>query len=337
MVALRNERRVFLWHLFPQPAPAEAKKTVTLDEIVKILEQEHTAGRARVYLSEGGNRFLETDDENRNEKNQLYIAQIRRGAVTRTVTILFNRGDPNAVSTAYLNTEKNTVRVDPPTEDEVPGWSAHLVISTVAHKGRHKACFEKMPRVSSNLVMNALDRFVGQAVAGSSKYRYEVNVKTKGKIGTRQKPYRPTLDVQRVPSEKLVDDLEQGELSGVTITKKTNFYSGVGRGDLIKYQEQKITIKTAPAEPETVKEFLGGFLERAKSQGYTSVTFHLEKLPKGQTNNPTITLDDHDALEQLYCRAQVMDGFKEFLEALYPAICDAIEAKMISVVNSRNW
>jgi len=46
----------------------------------------------------------------------------------------------------------------------------------------------------------------------------------------------------------------------------------------------------------------------------------------------------HNALEELYVRAQRLVGFKQVLEACYPDICDEIEAKMISVVHgSHGW
>jgi hypothetical protein len=331
MVALKTERRVFLWRMRPHAEPEEAKKPVTFAEILGILEGEFKAGHARAFLSPSG-RFLDDTDPDKDEKNQLYIADIGHDPKTKTVVILVNRGDPEAVAAAYLNTKKNTVRVEQPKADEAPGWSAHLAISTVAEKGTHRACFEKMPRVSSSLVLNLINRIVSRVVAGNMKYTYTVPVKTKQKIGSRAKPYRPVLDVNRVPSERLIDDLQKGELSGVTLTKRSTFYTGPGRDGIVRYQEQKVTLKTAPADPSVVTKFMKGLELWAKDNSYESITFHLEKLPHNQTNNPTILLDDQDALEQLYVRAQIISGFTDFLEACYPSICTDIAGKMVDVL-----
>ncbi len=336
MVALKTERRVFLWRVRPHCEPEEATKPVTLEEIISILEVEHASGRARAYLS-AGSRFLEDDDPDRDETNQLYVADIRRAPDGATVTLLVNRGDPNAVATAYLNTEENTVRVDPPQEGEVPGYSAHLIFLLAPERGRHRekhrACFEKMPRVSSSLVLSLVNRIIARAVAGDRRYVYMVDVRTKNLITSRPKPYRPTLDVKRVPSERLINDLQQGVLSGLTLTKSTVTYRGPGRGDLITDQEQKVVLKLArDANADAVSDLVASVQDWGKEHAYTSIQFHLQGLPHGQSNNPTVPLDDQDAMEQLYVRAQVLTDFAEFLEACYPTICDAIEAKMIAVL-----
>lgn len=149
--------------------------------------------------------------------------------------------------------------------------------------------------------------------------------------------YRPALATKRVPSEKLRDDLEEGELTGVTLTKAKIFYTGVGADKLVKRQEEKIVLRTSPADKKTVAAFLIGLAAKAKQEKFEDITFHLDKLPGGLTNNPTIALDTHDALEELYVRAQRLADFAELLEAAYSDICPAIEEKMTDLVNSGGW
>jgi len=163
MVALNTERRVFLWRIRPIASPHEAngadrasgdKVVVSLDEIIRLLEAEHSAGRGRVFLSDTG-RILD-DDEEPDEKNRLYIAEIARDPNRGVITLLINRGDPNIASPSFINTVEGTVRTEPPAEDEVPGASAHLVIADKATADGHRACFEQMPHVSSTLVRTPL-------------------------------------------------------------------------------------------------------------------------------------------------------------------------------------
>jgi hypothetical protein len=334
MVALRSERRVFLWRMHPRPIPLDSKKEVTLEEILKIFEAAHLAGTARAYLSNGSG-ILDDGDANRDEKSQIYIADIKRNDTTKTVTFLINRGDPNAVSPAFIDAETKEVRVEHPEENEVPGYSAHLVISTAIEDGKHRACFEKMPHVSSALVLNLFDRIIERATSKDAAYAYEVVTKKAKKEVKTQKRYRPALDIKRVPSEKLNNDLEQGELTSVVLTKRKNFYSGPGAKDLVKRQEEKILIRTAAADKTKVAAFVKGLTEWAKTEKYEEISFHLERLPGGATNNPTLALDDHDALEQLYVRAQRLTNFAQILEACYAGICSEIELKMIAIVNGK--
>lgn len=66
MVALKTERRVFLWRISPAVSPSGVDRTATIAEIVAILEAQKAAGSARVYISSG--RLLEDDDPDRDEK-----------------------------------------------------------------------------------------------------------------------------------------------------------------------------------------------------------------------------------------------------------------------------
>jgi len=340
MAALRSERRVFLWHIRPHVTPPEAaeQKQATLEEVVDVLDAEHSGGRARVYLGSKG-QLLEDDDPNRNDKNQLYVAQIKRDPTRKIVTLLINRGDPDAVSPALLDPEANAVRVEHPKEKEAPGWSAHLVISTEAVKGAHRACFEQMPRVSSQLVLDVLDKIVARALTNNPHYRYQVVQKSKkGKPTISWKPYRPTIGAKRVPSERLQEDLDQGELQGVTLTRTTLEYAGIGVDQIVKHAEEKIVLALRPADKSKVEGFLSSLIPKAKAENYSAITFKIAKLPGNQSSTPTLPLDEQDALEQLYVRAKRLTEFKDFLEQCYSDVHGEIEGKMCNLVHDPdNW
>jgi hypothetical protein len=334
MVALKLERRVFLWNVRPRVSPSEAQergKSANLDEIISILESAETAGTARVYLS-NGSRILEDDDPDRDEKNQLYIAKIKRSADGKSVTLLVNRGDPNAVAPAFLNAEKNSVRVEHPKGSETPGWSAHLVIGMMPHGTTHRACFEQMPRVSSSIVLSALDHIVARALAHNPTYTYDVVVKTNGKNRIVARPYRPALDAKRIPSENLLEDLNVGSLSSLTLTKRSTFYEGIGAADSIRRQEQKVLIKLKPSDPDDIKALVEKIVKKAKEEDFESVTFGVDDLPGNQSSHPTIPIDDQDAMEHLYVRAKRLTDFQNILEQCYSDPCDEIEERMTAIV-----
>lgn len=336
MVASTTERRVFLWHMVASPKPNEAigKVAVTMDDTIGLLEAEWTAKRARVFLAKDSSRIVAEDDPKADPKNQIYIADMRRDAKAKTVTLLFNRGDPNTVSPGFIDIAAGSVRTAHPRAPETPGWSAHMVISLEPKDGRYRACFEQMPKVSSSLVETAIERILGAAIETNPEFTYEVSVMKKGKPKIERRRYRPVLNAARVPSENLIDDLDRGQLSAVTLSKRKRYYSGVGEADVIRFQEEKIVIHTKPADKSKVVEALQDVIEQAKNDGYEKISFHLDKLPGNQTNNPTLSLADQDALEQLYVRAHRLDGFSTVLVQCYPTICDDIADKMIAVVNS---
>ena len=334
MVALRTERRVFLWRLSPSISPASVDRSSTLPEIIKILEAEKAAGRARAYI--GGGRILEPADAARDEKNQLYIAEIKEDPQAKAITILMNRGDPTAVSPAFIDSETSAVRVEHPHEKEAPGWSAHLVISVTEDNGKHRACFEQMPHVSSALVIAAIDRIVALAVAGDSHFIVKQRVIVNKKPVNKSIQYRPVLTASRIPSENLTRDLERGVLAAITLTKSKSFYSGPGASDLVKRQEEKVVIRTERAESGRIRNLVTRIVERAKEEHFETISFRIEQLPGNATNNPTLELADLDALEQLYVRAQRLVDFPVILEACYASICSYIDDRMKALVNDNS-
>ena len=97
-------------------------------------------------------------------------------------------------------------------------------------------------------------------------------------------------------------------------------------------------MRTRPADKSKVKALVEAIVSKAKDESFEAITFNLEKLPGNATNSPTLALDHHDALDQLYVRAQRLEGFPTDLDGCYENICDEIEQKMITIVKSaKGW
>ena len=335
MVALVSERRVFLWRtaLGTKPPEAGATKSVTMDEVICLLEGEWTGGRARVFVSEGSGRILDENDPKADPKNQLYIADIKRDEASQTAAILFNRGDPHTTAAAFLKPAANSLRLEAPKIDETPGWSAHMVVSLQDRDGRYRACFEKMLRVPSSLVELALNRMLRAAVYRNPTYVFEVFEIHGGRRRIRHKQYSPTFVAHRVPSENLMDDLDIGEFHGLTLTRKKTYFDGLGVETYVKWQDEKVVIHTRPVDKSFMPEFIGNILTKAREDGYESVHYDIKKLPGGMSSNPRISLSVEDALEQLYVRAHRLTDFPVLLEHCYTSTCQHLNEKMIALVN----
>ena len=151
------------------------------------------------------------------------------------------------------------------------------------------------------------------------------------------KAYKPVLAQKRVPSDRLLDDLEIGQLGQITLTKKKTYYTGPGVKDLVKRQEEKIVIGVKPADKETIQELVGNIVQKAKDEEYESVSFDVANLPGNSSARPTLSLADADAMEQLYVRAQRLSGFSTLLVTCYPSIYPEIEQKMIDLIKQGGW
>lgn len=344
MAASATERRVYQWHIALSTRPSEAAEQVTLsmDDVMGLLESAWSAKTARVLMAKGTSKFVEDDDDQADPKNQIYVADIQRDAKNRTVTLLVNRGDPEALGPAYIEIAANAVagkiRSTTATPNETPGWSAHLVLSLTPSRGVYRACFEQMPKVSSSLVETALNRIIAKALKGNPHYFFDHVTRAKGKARVSSKPYVFVLSAERVPTENAAGDLKHAELSQVTFTRKVSQYTGVGPAEIVDYYEEKLVVHTKPVGESRMVRGLKNLIQQAQDEGFSKVTFGIHKLPGNATSNPTLDLDMEDALEKLYVRALRLQGFGEVLLSCYPFINKSIEQKMIDVVtDNKNW
>src|SRR5690349_18625764 len=102
MVALKSERRVYMWRVVARATPQEADKVVTVAEIIGILKDAYTAGEAQIYLSDEGRVLpLDAPESDQDPKNRVYIADVAEDS--NVITMLINRGDPYVADTAFID------------------------------------------------------------------------------------------------------------------------------------------------------------------------------------------------------------------------------------------
>jgi hypothetical protein len=334
-ISPRSERRAFLWRIWARALPPASEKPATLDEVISILEGEVGSKSARVYLGPDG-KIL--DVPGNNPKNQLYIADIKRNPAEKVISLVINRGDPGWVDPALLDPQANAVRIEHPHPKEAPGWSAHLVISTSMHGGAHRACFEQVRGVSGNLVLDAMDRIVADALKGNPAYTYEIIKQKGGKPNIQHKPYRPALEVTRSPSERLLEDLEQGVLTGVTFSRESKQYAGLGLDKIVKQSQEQLVISLEKTSGKTAADYIHTLIGMAKDQGFEQMSVKITGLAGGQSSGPALPLDDQEAFEHLYVRAKRITDFGVHLEQCYEQVYPPIEKKLIEEIHDpSNW
>jgi hypothetical protein len=256
MVALKTERRVYMWRLVPHAIPKESGKAVTLAEIVGILKASYDSGTAEMYIGDNG-RTLPDDapPEARDSKNRIYIADCE--ITDDAITLLINRGDPSAADPAFINARTKAITPVPPGPDESQGWSAHLVISTTEMQSGYRACFERMPRSTSSYTDNLIRSIVIAATQRNPQYMYEKITRARGKAAVREiKPYRPEIGINKVPSNTLMEDLQRGEISSVTLVKSKATLGGIDAPPMVKSISSRLSIKPEPSAKERIKEFI---------------------------------------------------------------------------------
>ncbi|WP_147385846.1 hypothetical protein [Oleomonas cavernae] len=333
MVALKTERQIFMWRMQGHPLPKEASAEVDIHKIFEIIELAHQNGSAKMYFDNDHKIVMEQGDFS--EVNCIYIADIKTNGRQGIKTILINRGDPDAANPAFIKPVSEDVRSVEPEDDEMQGWSAHLVISTNADsQGEFRACFEQMQNVSSTLVQKLLDSILDKYTQGNSDFLYEKVLRSRGKTRVELRPYKIRLSINRVPSEKIIEDIKKGELSEINLIKKKPQYTGPGAPDIMKSISEKLTIRTKRVDENRISNYIRNVMLWAKNNNYNEIQFKITDLPGKKSSSPRLMVDKIDAMETLYSRSQRITGFGLMLEACYSKVQLQIEKKMISVIES---
>ena len=182
MVALKTERRVYLWRIWPQSNPKNASVTVTLGEVLGLLKAGYDQGEAEIYLSEDGRALAaDADPAEKNPKNRVYIADMKEDK--DTITFLINRGDINAADPAFIDVKTKDVEIVSPGDDQTQGWSAHLVIAKnkKADPQTWRGCYERMPHASSSYAEQLINTILERRALLAGTYTYNAVVKRAGK------------------------------------------------------------------------------------------------------------------------------------------------------------
>lgn len=337
MVALKTERRVYLWYMTPHCMPSEAGKSVKFGQIFAILKKAFESGKAFTYLDSDGNIVPESSTSD--VKKCIFIADLTTSPDGTVCTFLINRGDPDVAHPSFINPIARSVEHVSPRSDQVQGWSAHMTIRVIADaKGRHRACFERMTGVSSTLVQRYLDALIDAATEGDTAYLYDKALKRGKKVVIEQRPYKLRLGINKTPSESLVRDLQNGFLSSITLVRTDASYSGPGRPDVLRSVSEKLTLRTKKVSRDYAVDYIKDVTSWGKSHDYDEVQLKIENLPGDVSAQPRFSLDKADAMDTLYTRSRPLTGFTGLLETCYEEISPEIAGKMINeLVNESLW
>lgn len=324
MVALKTERRVYLWRIRPHTTPNDAP-VVALSKILDILEEAFNNKKAFAFVDADG-RVAPTQDA---AENCIFIADFATSADGKTCHILINRGDPDIAHPSFINPTALTVKNVPPGQGEVQGWSAHMVINKQADAtGNYRAAFERMQNVSSTLVQRYLDALLDHATQGKTEYIYQKSLKKGKKVVVEDRPYKLRLGINKVPSENLINNVKEGSLNGVTFIRNETEYSGPGDPSVVNSVKHKLVIRTKKLDKDKAVDYIKDVTQWGKEHNYDEVQFSVTDLPGDTSASPRFAIEKADAMDTVYSRTHRITGFSKLLETCYQKIEVEIADKM---------
>lgn len=332
MVALKSERLVYLWRMTPHTTPKDAP-SVALKDILDLLKDAFDNKRAFAFVDADGKVVPSREAA----ENCIFIADFKTSQDGKTCRLLINRGDPDVAHPSFINPAALTVKNVLPGRGEVQGWSAHMVIDTIADAiGNHRAAFERMQNVSSTLVQRYLDALLDHVTEGKVEYTYKKPLKKGKKTIVEMRPYKLRLGINKVPSENLLNDVKTGALTAITLIRSEPEYSGPGDPTVVNSVKERLTIRTKKLEKDKALDYIKDVTQWGKNHDYDEVQFSVTDLPGDTSANPRFAIEKAEAMDTIYSRTHRITGFSKLLETCYQEIENEIAEKMAKDLSNEN-
>lgn len=342
MVILKDERDVFLITVESTSCPSQAGP-IGLKETLEILQGIYNKGDAIILLNKSGDFPAAKDEEDRDTNteqpdptNAIYIADFNLNEETGQCTILVNRGNPNATNPAFANPQTKEVRVAKPKDGESIGYSAHILIGfgekyLIYERG--SAVLERMPHVSRTIVFRFLNRLLQRyASEHPEEFEYQTRVRE-------NKKFRPTLKEAAKINHTLKKDLEQGYVSFMELIKLNATYEGLDENVKVTSTTKRFRIKLKDTKGWSgVFPFLENFQRLGRQKNYDHIQIHVRGLPGDRSVSPRFSIDQENAADELYSHAITLNNFSNSLQQCYKNICEELKGKMIGILNIKeHW
>lgn len=202
-------RQVYIYNLDVETGKKNAILP-SLESLIAILERRRQAGQAHHTISKGS--------------VDLAIGDIRIDPTNQLATILIRYSDKDAAESAYSNISGGTFTAHRKGANEGGETGAHLFLSTAPERtmpNRYTCALEKTPNIDANLISRFVNKIIHDeydADAQSFTFPNLAGQRTRaGDIALDR--CLPRIELEGQPSETLERDVEEGRLTGITLSR----------------------------------------------------------------------------------------------------------------------
>ncbi len=208
---------------------------------------------------------------------------------------------------------------------------SHFIVSL---KNEHKsvegyrAVLEQISGLSRSLIMPYLNGLIDEHTKGDVRFNYQMANKETA-------IYRPSIGYLANPSASLKKDLKEGYLSSIElIDRKVDGEDGPDADARIKQVSRKLKYHLQPVtDVSMVKKLLTKLSLKAKDEGYDYLSVRVRNSDTGKYIPSRFKIEEGDAIDKLYNRAETLTGFTVDLESCYDSLHDVLTVRMIQTLN----
>lgn len=317
-IALKeNERHAVLFNVKVDDLPDDLDVgTRSLTEAMELVKRMFDEDKADMTFAEA-----RAEDGDSPEASDAAAARARPTLITildmavdkrnHRATILLGSSNRELSDPGFMNTRTKRSRIEKKKRGEGIAVSAHLTFSlhgSAASPTLYRATLEQVPGLSRAAVIPYLNRLIRRACNEDEAYRHE-------KPGTSSlRKFWLKLVTSVEPNQKLMRDIEEGNISGVDLIRNDPTNVGVIDGaSFLKPEEYRLKISVERANAPTgnrLKDILNGIIRRGITEGFDRAQIHVrDSVAKTSKSLPTIEAVNADISDLWYGRVETLSGF----------------------------
>lgn len=259
------------------------------------------------------------------------IGEIRMDHATQTATLLIRRGDTNASNAVYSDRRTGASRVAERRDDEVGDRAAHLVVSMtpeVARPGRYLAHLEGVPGIGHRVVQSLLNKAIRNAIIGHhASFTYDDPAGARDRQGNlKTHAFQPLIELLGHPKDSLIQDLEQGTVSEITLIDGRP-KGLLGGNQYLDEKEHRIKVSVSGGLPQNnrLASLLAAAQTRRASYQTAAIRF---KDPAGHNRTIRFDLDTGNPEQQQYIASYDVVGIAPPMDDSSDTIVDRFADRM---------
>lgn len=251
--------------------------------------------------------------------------EFEKGAVTALIkdcdideqneiaTLVIEVSDKNAPNVTYLNHSNRTARHIKKTEPEGTGFSAHVVMSLRSRSDQvntYLTLVEAIPVVSINRIQATLNKIIRDLCNGAqnSPFKY---VRPGG--GKKKEGYVPHILFAGYPSDRFLQDIEEGRINGLKLVAPTT-HESLGTGQYLKMNELAVSVTVSRDIPkgERWETMLTGIA--AKKGQFPKARIYVQPEAGGKSFHVDVDAETGNIIGQAYVKSRRLGDFEPLLE-----------------------
>ncbi|WP_157089362.1 hypothetical protein [Oceanibaculum pacificum] len=300
---MQNDRRQFYIYDLEIGARKEGASIPTMDDLVPIFQRMKDTGRTYPIRADSAT---------------MLIGDIHINATQKFITLLVRLSDKTAPNSVTSDPTAGIFNVHAKGPNQGADFACHVLISTAQEQGFpnvYTCAIERVAGVASSLVQRLLSKLLSFEFKDDPKsflYPHPAGGLTR-QGSPRTARCCPHIELRGRPSDTLIDDINNGQITGISLVRAEAVAPVAGAAYLTKKEtELRLQVDKNNLPIKLWQSLRAAFKLNAENYGVARVSY---KIP-GKNRSVTVEIDARtgNPLEEMYVKSFDVTNISPFLD-----------------------